>query len=43
MTAHYVLLKKMNSSSARNLGFETKSSGKSFMYIKKSSGSRIES
>ena len=33
---------KSDASSANNLGYETKFSGKSFMYIKKSNGPRIE-
>ena len=33
---------KSDVSLANNLGFETKFSGKSFMYIKKSNGPRIE-
>ena len=36
------ITEKSDVSSANNLGFETKFSGKSFMYIKKSNGPRIE-
>ena len=36
------MTEKSDVSSANNLGFETKFSGKSFMYIKKSNGPRIE-
>ena len=37
------ITEKKDVSSANNLGFETKFSGKSFMYIKKSNGPRIQS
>ena len=36
------ITEKSDVSSANNLGFETKFSGNSFMYIKKSKGPRIE-
>ena len=45
MTAYYGLRinEKTNVSWANNLGFEAKFSGKSFMYIRKSSSPRIDS
>ena len=36
------ITEKSDLSSANNLGFETEFAGKSFMYIKKSNGPRIE-
>ena len=36
------MTEKSDVTSANNLGFETKFSGKPFMYIKKSSGPRAE-